>query len=107
MDARLKTRRVDRERRTPSPQAPRGAKQIVIPMTRQQYDQLWPHPDHLRGFVDAVAEAWPELFPTNFQEGSAWQGFERESRKLAGVKLRKLVLAEGSSYWLRPSFVTS
>ncbi len=30
----------------------------------------------------------------------------RESRKLPGLKLRKIVLADGTSYWLRPSFVT-
>jgi len=32
---------VDRERKTPSTQVPRGAKQIVIPMTQQQYDDIW------------------------------------------------------------------
>jgi len=32
MDARPKTRRVDRERNAPAPQPPRGAKQIVIPL---------------------------------------------------------------------------
>ena len=41
MDARPKTRQVDRERKTPSTQVPRGAKQIVIPMIRQQYDGIW------------------------------------------------------------------
>ena len=41
MDARPKTRQVNRERKAPLPQAPRGAKQIVIPMTREQYDDLW------------------------------------------------------------------
>jgi hypothetical protein len=41
MDDRPKTRRVDREP-TPSPsQPPRGSKQIVIPMTRPQYDEIW------------------------------------------------------------------
>ena len=39
MDAQPKTRQVDRERKTPSTQVPRGAKQIVIPMTQQQYDE--------------------------------------------------------------------
>jgi len=107
MDARPKTRRLNRERKTPSPQARRGAKQIVIPMTREQYEELWPHPDRLRAFVDAMADEFPELFPASFQQGYAWHGFGRESRKLPGVKLRKIVLADGSSYWLRPSFVTS
>jgi hypothetical protein len=76
-------------------------------MTREQYEELWLDPDRLRAFVDAVACESPELFPANFQEGYALHGFGRESRKLPGLKLRKIVLAEGSSYWLRPSFVTS
>src|SRR5512142_1670529 len=38
MDARPNTRRVDRERKPTPPQPPRGAKQIVIPMTRPLYD---------------------------------------------------------------------
>ena len=48
MDARPKTRQVNRERKTPSPQVPRGAKQIVIPMTRQQYDEIWHDADRVR-----------------------------------------------------------
>jgi hypothetical protein len=76
-------------------------------MTRQQYDQLWAHPDRLRALVDAVAREFPELFPTDFQKGYAWHGLGRESRKLPGVKLRKIKLADGTAYWLRPSFVTS
>jgi len=31
----------------------------------------------------------------------------RESRKLPGVRLRKIVLADGTAYWLRPNFLTS
>ena len=107
MDARPKTRRLNRERKTPAPQVRRGAKQIVVPMTREQYEELWTHPDRLRAFVDTVAGESPELFPAGFQQGYAWHGFGRESRKLPGVKLRKLVLVDGNSYWLRPSFVTS
>lgn len=107
MDARPKTRRVNRERKAASGQAPRGAKQIVIPMTREEYDQLWPHAQRVRPFVDAWAEEFPELFPADFQQGYALHGFGRESCKQPGVKLRKIVLADGRSYWLRPSFVTS
>ena len=49
----------------------------------------------------------PELFPAGFDRGYRLHGFGRESRKLPGVKLRKIVMADGTSYWLRPSFVTS
>ena len=52
MDARPKTRQVNRERTTPSPQVPRGAKQIVIAMTQQQYDDIWHDADRVRSFIE-------------------------------------------------------
>jgi hypothetical protein len=57
MDARPKTRQLNRERKSPQPQAPRGAKQIVIPMTRTQYDDLWHQTDRLRVDSRKVAVA--------------------------------------------------
>ena len=45
-------RQVDRERKTPSTQVPRGAKQIVIPMTQQQYDDIWHDADSVRSFIE-------------------------------------------------------
>ena len=106
MGARPDTRQIDRERKPTAPQPPRGAKQIVIPMTRTQYDEVWLDPRLLRAFVDEVVRSVPELFPAGFGPGYRLHGFGRESRKLPGMKLRKVVLADGSSYWLRPSFVT-
>ena len=106
MDARPNTRRVNRGRKPPPPQPPRGAKQIVIPMTRPQYDEIWHDPRRLRAFVDGWARSAPELFPAGFGRGYRLHGLGRESRKLPGVRLRKIVLADGTSYWLRPSFVT-
>ena len=55
MDARPKTRQVDRERKTPSTQVPCGAKQIVIPMTQQQYDDIWQDADRVRSFIEQCA----------------------------------------------------
>ena len=107
MDARPKTRQVNREGRTPPPQAPRGAKQIVIPMIRQQYDGIWQDAERMRAFVDEWAQLAPELFPEDFDHGYCLHGFGRESRKLPGLKLRKIVLADGTPHWLRPSFGTS
>jgi hypothetical protein len=76
-------------------------------MTRSQYDDLWPQAGRVRAYLAESAEAAPELFPAGFDRGYSLHGFGRESRKLPGVRLRKLVLADGTSYWLRPSFVTS
>lgn len=105
MDTRPKTRRVNRERNAPAPQPPRGAKQIVIPMTRPQYDAIWHDAAGTRATVAGWARAAPELFPPGFDRGYRLHGFGRPSRKLPGIKLRKVVTAEGTSYWLRPSFV--
>ena len=105
MDNRPKTRRVNRERNTRTPQPPRGAKQIVIPMTRPQYDESWHDPRRIRAIVDGCARSAPELFPAGFDRCYRLHGFGRESRKLPGLKLRKVVTADGTPYWLRPSFV--
>lgn len=105
MDARPNTRRVDRERKPAPPQPPRGAKQIVVPMTRDQYDEFWHDPRRTRAFVAGWAGTAPELFPAGFGRGYRLRGFGRPSRKLGGLKLRKLVLDDGRSYWLRPSFI--
>src|SRR3954447_20263275 len=105
MDARPKTRPVNRERNAPASQPPRGAKQIVIPMTRPQYDEIWHDADRTRAAVAEWAQVAPELFPPDFDRGFRLHGFSRPSRKLPGLKLRKVVTAEGDSYWLRPSFV--
>jgi hypothetical protein len=105
MDARPKTRLVNRERNTPTPQASRGAKQIVIPMTRPLYDEIWHDTKRLRELIAEWAGSAPELFPAGFDQRYRLHGFGRPSRKLSGLKLRKIVLADGTSYWLRPSFV--
>jgi hypothetical protein len=105
MDNRPNTRPVDRERKPLASQPPRGAKQIVIPMTRTQYDELWHETQRLRAFLAEWVEAAPELFPAGFDQGYRLHGFGRESCKLPGLKLRKIVLTDGSSYWIRPSFI--
>ena len=106
MDTRPNTRQVDRERKPSASQSPRGAKQVVIPMTRTQYDEIWHDPERVRAFVDGWTRSALELFPDGFGPNYRLHGFGRESRKLPGVKLRKIVLADGTSFWLRPSFVT-
>ncbi|AGA29896.1 hypothetical protein [Singulisphaera acidiphila] len=94
MDAQPKTWRLNRER---NPQAPRGAKQIVIPMSRRLYDEIWHDPARLCATVDGWAHSAPEPFPPDFDQGYRLHGFGRESRKLPGLKLRKIVTDDGSS----------
>jgi len=105
MDAQPKPRHVNRERSAPAMQAPRGSKQIVIPMPRRGYDAIWNDAQQVRALIDGWSQVAPELFPAGFDRGYALHGRGRESSKLPGVKLRKIVLANGDSYSLRPSFV--
>ena len=89
------------------PRKCRAGPQLVIPMTQQQYDDIWHDADHVRSFIEQCARSAPELFPAGFDQGYCLHGFGRESLKLSGLKLRKIVLANGASYWLRPSFIFS
>ncbi len=107
MTAPPKTRQVHRQRTTPPSQPPRGAKQIVIPRTRPRYDEIGQDAERVREFLAPWLQAAPELFPAGFDRGFRLHGFGRPSRKLPGVKSREVVLADGTSYRLRPSFVTS
>ena len=44
----------------------------------------------------AMHRSAPELFPAGFDQGYCLHGFGRESLKLSGLKLRKIVLANGT-----------
>lgn len=105
MDAQPQTRSVERDR---SPQTPQraGQKQIVIPMTQAEYDCSWKDPVALRKHIEEHFKATPELFPPDFQTFQM-HGFLRESKKLPGVRLRKIKLKNKAVYELRPSFVMS
>ncbi len=105
MDDRPKNRRVNRGRKPSPPQPPRGAKQIVIPMTRTHYDQIWHDPERIRASLAEWARSAPELSPAGFDRGFRPHGFGRQSRKIPGLKLSKIGRADGPSYWPRPSFI--
>lgn len=105
MDAQTRTRRVQRERSEPSQQSLRGAKQIVIPMTRQEYDTIWTNPLLVRARLEALLPVSPEIFPSAMAEGFTLDGLLRESAKQPQVRLRKILLNNGSIWTLRPSFV--
>ena len=107
MEAQKRTRRVNRERSQRGEQAQRGAKQIVIPMTRSQYDEIWTDPWQVRAYLERWLADAPELFPAGMADGYALCGFDRESRKQQGVRLRQVRLKNQSAYWLRPSFLLS
>ena len=82
------------------------AKQIVIPMTQQQYDDIWHDADRVQS-SSSNAPVGSGVVSGGLRPRLLLHGFGRESLKLSGLKLRKIVLANGASYWLRPSFIFS
>jgi hypothetical protein len=108
MDAPKRTRALNRNRSTDPLQSQRGDKQIVIPMTHEQFDDCWHDVDKMRKFVNGVLAESPELFPACLLKGYAFHGFARPSQKLDGMRLRKVrPQGSGEAFHLRPSFVMS
>jgi len=106
MDAAKKARVLNRNRPTATAQSQRGDRQIVVPMTQEQFDACWHDAGAMRTFLDRVLAQHPELFPTEVRAGYAFHGFGRASQKLDGMKLRKIRPSGGGpAYHLRPSFV--
>lgn len=105
MDVPRRTRQVNRDRSVGDVQVRRGSKQVVIPMSEQDYQQCWRHSGKTRELLDRMLAEHPELFPPAMREGYALHGFGRASRKLDGLQLRKVRLPDGSACHLRPSFV--
>jgi hypothetical protein len=103
-----KTRVLKRNRPVPVTQSQRGERQIVLPLTREQFDACWEDADQVRRHVDHARVEHPELFPPCLSDGYALHGFGRASQKLPGVRLRKIrPTGGGPAYHLRPSFVLS
>lgn len=107
MDAQRQTRSCDRQRKTRKETTPGGARQICVPMEREQYDAIWHDPAEVRVYLDALIKGHPEIFPAAVRtEGYQLHGMLPESKKLPGVRLRQLRTADGV-FTLRPSFVFS
>lgn len=104
MDARQRTRSCIRQCQAERPTAPRGTRQICIPMTFEMYDRIWDDPREVRRFLAPLIEARPELFPAGIQNGYQLSGQLPESKKMPGIRLRQLRVQK-RVYTLRPSFV--
>lgn len=105
MDAQAQTRSCSRERKPQSDKMPRGARQIVIPMTQKTYETIWKNPAQVRQLVEQLAEQHPELFPDDIKAGFQLLGFHPMSKKIPGIRLRQLKLSDNRRFTLRPSFV--
>jgi hypothetical protein len=78
-----------------------------LPLSEADYQRIWEDADQVRQWIDRMLKEFPELFPQAMHDGKYWlDGYERESRKMPGVRLRRLrVPGTADVYTLRPSFV--
>jgi len=73
-------------------------------MTRDEYDAIWNDPGAVRNYLDSLIREHPEMFPPSASDGYQLHGHLPESKKLPGIRLRQIRMAEGV-FTLRPSFV--
>jgi transposase-like protein len=108
MDAPKQARVLNRNRSADVSPSQRGDRQIVIPMTREEFDENWRDSGKMRKIIDRMMKETPELFPACLLNGYGFHGMARTSKKLDGIQLRKIRAAGGTeAYHLRPSFVMS
>src|SRR5712692_1929215 len=87
------------------------SRRITVPISREDHEALIHDADRYRVYLDALIEQFPELFPSAIEQGYVWHDVLPESKKLPGVRLRRIALkardAAGKPpvYTLTPSYV--
>ena len=108
MDVPKQARVLNRNRSAEPSQSQRRDRQIVIPMTREQFDEAWRDSGKMRTIVDGLMAEHPELFPECLLKGYGFHGFARPSKKLDGIQLRKIrPTGAAEAFHLRPCFAMS
>jgi hypothetical protein len=87
------------------------SQRITVPISREDHEAIIDDADRYRAYLDAVIAQFPELFPAAIEDGYVWHDVLPESKKLPGVRLRRIALkardADRNSpvYTVTPSFV--
>ena len=113
MDAPQRTRSCRRDEPTATNAQSRGARQICLPLDRETALRIWDDPQAVRLLVEDLLKQHPVLFPKAMTAGFTLCGKLPQSKKLAGVCLRRVRVSQtdedGHSttqdFFLRPSFV--
>jgi hypothetical protein len=106
MDSQIQRRPVQRNRVTSndSNRASSGERQICLPLSKQEYDDIWDDSAKVRILIDQMVERSPELFPQQIADGYQLKGKLPASAKMPDIQLRQIHIA-GQRYYPRPSFV--
>lgn len=80
----------------------RGHRTICLPIPEETYQQIIDDPHAFRRTLDDCFQRMPELFPRDFQ------GYQLMGHRVSvkqSVKIRRIVLNDGTAYSIRPSFL--
>src|SRR5512146_2076578 len=81
----------------------RGHRTICVPVSEEAYAQSVLDPCAFRQLLDDCFRQRPELFPKDFARGYQLKD-DRTSVK-QGVRIRRILLNDGTAYSIRPSFL--
>jgi hypothetical protein len=81
----------------------RGHATICLPIEEDEYDSIVGHPEEFRQWLDRCFAEMPELFPEGFSRGYAMK--DRRTSVKQRESLRRIILRDGRSYSIRPSFL--
>ena len=90
-------------RSTPTTPTRRGTRTICLPFDEHRYDEIVANPAAFCAALDEHLRQNPELLPSLMAQGYQLKD-SRRSKKLR-LRLRRVVLSDGTSYSVRPSFV--
>jgi hypothetical protein len=81
----------------------RGHRTLCVPISEEAYAQIVSDPQQFRRSLDECFRQMPELFPKNFAAGYQLKDDRRSAKQ--DVPIRRIVLNDGLSYSVRPSFL--
>jgi hypothetical protein len=81
----------------------RGHRTICLPIAEQTYAQIINDPPKFRDAIDDCFRRSPELFPPDLALGYQLKDARNSAKQ--GVRIRRILLKDGSAYSIRPSFL--
>jgi len=86
------------------------SKQICLPIKQKEYHRMFDDAQAFRHCLDGMIEQYPDLFPATIQQGYILHDNLPESKKLPGIRLRRIAVASKDGdgkdvFAIRPSFV--
>jgi hypothetical protein len=83
--------------------ASRGHRTLCLPIAEESYREIVSSPAAFRRALDGCFRQAPELFPTDFADGYQLKDARISAKQ--GIRIRRIVTRDGTSYSVRPSFL--